>query len=172
MSSLPARPAVSTRVDTDADDTPLSPEAARHLTDAIRITASALHVVVHRAYAGRAHVALGYERWADYVAAEFDMSQARSYQLLGQHAVIAALGEVAGTDVSEVVTEKVARDIKPHLAAVLACRGAGLHRPFGPELLLRDSGCQRSTPCGEPRGQLSAAPKARAQEEVGAEPHI
>lgn len=119
MSSLPARPAVSTRVDTDADDTPLSPEAARHLTDAIRITASALHVLVHRAYAGRAHVALGYERWADYVAAEFDMSRARSYQLLGQHAVIAALGEVAGTDVSEVVTEKVARDIKPHLAAVL-----------------------------------------------------
>lgn len=119
MNSLPAPPSVSTRVDTDVDDAPLSPEAARHLTDAIRVTASALHVLVHRAYAGRAHVALGYERWADYVGTEFDMSRARSYQLLGQHAVIAALSEVAGQDVSEVVTEKVARDIKPHLAAVV-----------------------------------------------------
>lgn len=119
MNSLPAPPSVSTRVDTDVDDTPLSPEAARHLTDAIRVTASALHVLVHRAYAGRAHLALGYERWADYVATEFDMSRARSYQLLGQYTVIAALSEVAGTDVSEVVTEKVARDIKPHLAAVV-----------------------------------------------------
>ena len=91
MSSLPARPFLSTRVDTDA--APLTPEAARHLTDAIRVTVSALHVLVHRAYSGRAHEALGYERWADYVATEFEMSRARSYQLLGQHAVITALSE-------------------------------------------------------------------------------
>lgn len=120
MSSLPAavHVAVSTRVDTATEDGPLSPEAARHLTNAIRVTVSALHLLVHRAYAGKAHVALGYDRWADYVASEFEMSRARSYQLLGQHHVITALSEAAGTDVSDVVTEKVARDIKPRLESV------------------------------------------------------
>lgn len=123
MSSLPAavHDSVSTRVDTTPEDAPLSPEAARHLTDAIRVTISAVHVLVHRAYVGRAHLALGYDRWADYVSTEFDgMSRARSYQLLGQHEVITVLSEAAGTDVSEVVSEKVARDIKPHLEAVAA----------------------------------------------------
>ncbi|TIC83617.1 hypothetical protein E8D34_15960 [Nocardioides sp. GY 10113] len=81
---------------------------------------SALHILVHRAYVGKAHLALGYARWADYVASEFEMSRARSYQLLGQHEVITALSRAAGTDVSDIVTEKVARDIKPHLAAVSA----------------------------------------------------
>lgn len=119
MSSLPARPYVSTHVDANVEAPPLSPEAARHLTDAIRITSSALHVLVHRAHTGRAHLALGYERWADYVATEFDMSRARSYQLLGQYAVITALSDVVGEDVSEVISEKVARDVRPHLAAIV-----------------------------------------------------
>lgn len=123
MSSLPAavHPSVSTRVDTALGEALLSPEAARHLTEAIRVTISAIHVLVHRAYVGKAHLALGYDRWADYVSTEFDgMSRARSYQLLGQHEVITVLSEAAGADVSEVVSEKVARDIKPHLVAVAA----------------------------------------------------
>lgn len=110
---------VSTRVDMGQDEERLTPEDARQLTEAIRMTASALHVLVHRAYVGRAHLALGYRRWADYIATEFDMSRARSYQLLDQHAVIATLSEVVGVDVSEVVTEKVARDVKPYLDSVV-----------------------------------------------------
>ncbi|WP_344305184.1 hypothetical protein [Nocardioides bigeumensis] len=53
------------------------------------------------------------------MGSEFDgMSRARSYQLLGQHEVIAVLSEAAGTDVSDVVTEKAARDIKHRLDLV------------------------------------------------------
>lgn len=117
MTLLPAAD-TSTHVDTD-ESAPLSNEAARHLTDAIRLTVDALHVLLYRAYTGKAHTALGYSRWADYVAAEFDgMSRARSYQLLSQHRVVAALSEAAGEDVSALVTEKVARDIKARLDLV------------------------------------------------------
>ena len=120
MKPPPLLPGAAASVDVmPADGGVLSPEAARHLTDAIRVTVSALHVLVHRAYEGQAHLAVGYERWADYVAHEFAMSRARSYQLLNQHTVIVALSEASGTDVSDIVSEKVARDIKPHLAAVV-----------------------------------------------------
>ena len=124
MTLLPAAHDADTSTHVDAEvetAVPLSPEAARHLTDAIRLTVDALHVLVHRAYVGRAHAALGYARWADYVAAEFDgMSRARSYQLLTQHRVVSVLSEAAGEDVSSLVNEKVARDIKPRLELVTA----------------------------------------------------
>lgn len=116
-----ATESVSTHVDTDGEPTLLSRDEARHLTDAIRLTASALHELVHQAYVGMAHLALGYRRWADYVASEFDgMSRARSYQLLNQHEVVQVLSGAAGTDVAEVVTEKAARDIKPILEPIAA----------------------------------------------------
>ena len=57
------------------------------------------------------------------------MSRARSCQLLSEHKVIAVLSEAAGTDVSTLVTEKVARDIKPHLnlvATEVVDRSSGL----------------------------------------------
>lgn len=162
---------VSTRVDTSLDLASLSPEAARHLTDAIRVTVSALHVLVHRAYAGKAHVALGYERWGDYVASEFQMSRARSYQLLGQHQVITVLSEAAGTDVSNVVTEKVARDIKPHLESIaleVGDRSADISDPDQVLTVVTEVLNATRRPDADPLNRMPSMAQLRASQARGA----
>lgn len=63
---------------------PLSAEDARELTDRIRRMVGLLWELVTEAHERKAHKALGYATWKDYVAAEFQMSESRSYQLLDQ----------------------------------------------------------------------------------------
>jgi hypothetical protein len=98
---------------------PLSADEARELTSTIRNAAEMLWVLLARAHQGRAWESLGYESWEGYVRAEFDMSRSRSYQLLDQGRVIAALTE-AMPEGSEVhLTEAAARDLKGVLDEVL-----------------------------------------------------
>lgn len=101
-----------------------SPDEARALTERIRSTADALWALLLEAHERQAWKALGYGRWEDYVAAELDMSRSRSYQLLDQGRVVreieAAVAEVVAvsTVVDTGITEREARDVKPHLAEV------------------------------------------------------
>ncbi|MGV8847371.1 MAG: hypothetical protein ACOH1Y_17450 [Propionicimonas sp.] len=106
---------------------PLNVEEARELTEHIRSASDVVYVLISRAHAGRAWEALGYESWEKYVRAEFDISRARSYQLLNQAAVIEAI-ESAVPDGTEVkISEAAARDLRsiigditPELAAATA----------------------------------------------------
>jgi hypothetical protein len=53
------------------DTTTMGADAARALTDRIRIALTATHWLIIEAFTGRAHNALGYDSWSEYVSAEF-----------------------------------------------------------------------------------------------------
>lgn len=78
----------------------LDAEQARALTTQIQRTSARLWLLVTEAHDRKAHIALGYETWADYVKAELSMSESRSYQFLDTGHVMKALAG-AGVDVED-----------------------------------------------------------------------
>lgn len=76
----------------------LTAEQARELTNQIQRTSMRLWLLVTEAHDRKAHLALGYESWADYVRAELNMSESRSYQFLDTGHVMKALA-AGGVDV-------------------------------------------------------------------------
>lgn len=76
----------------------LNEEEARRLTTQIQRTAARLWLLVTEAHDRKAHLALGYETWADYCKAELGISESRSYQFLDTGHVMKALA-AAGVDV-------------------------------------------------------------------------
>lgn len=78
----------------------LDEEQARALTTQIQRTSARLWLLVTEAHDRKAHIALGYETWADYVKAELSMSESRSYQYLDTGHVMKALAG-AGVDVED-----------------------------------------------------------------------
>lgn len=107
----------------------LTREEAFALTSRIKLHAEALWALLLEAHDRQAWHALGYRSWSAYVGGEFDMTRARSYQLLDQGRAIRAIEQAAGvrhptqhedtvvsTDVD--ITEAQARDIKPRLPEV------------------------------------------------------
>jgi hypothetical protein len=69
----------------------LDEHEARALTTQIQRTSVRLWLLVTEAHDRKAHLALGYETWADYVKAELNMSESRSYQFLDTGHVMKAL---------------------------------------------------------------------------------
>lgn len=69
----------------------LTAEQARTLTTQIQRTSVRLWLLVTEAHDRKAHLALGYDSWADYVKAELNMSESRSYQFLDTGHVMKAL---------------------------------------------------------------------------------
>lgn len=110
--------------------TPLTTDQAKELTETIRSTSEVLFVLLARAHAGKAWIALGYSSFADYVHEEFDMSRSRAYQILDQAKVVAAI-ESAAPDGAELpnISEAAARDLKSIIGEVvpeIAARTADL----------------------------------------------
>ena len=116
--------AASARSSLDDEDRALMEEgamtkaAAEEVTEAIKSYATATWVLVKRAHDGKAWKSLGYSTWADYVKTEFDMSASRSYQLINQAEVIAALEDAAPTGTKLLLTEAQTRDIKQQLPRI------------------------------------------------------
>ena len=100
----------------------LSDSEAKELTDEItaymRRASEKIHELVARAHAGKAHIALGYATWSDYVTGELDMSVSRSYQLINLNRVISAFDEALPDGASVELTEAVARDVHRDLDAI------------------------------------------------------
>lgn len=78
----------------------LNEDEARRLTSEIQRTAARLWLLVTEAHDRKAHLALGYENWADYCKAELGISESRSYQFLDTGHVMKALA-AAGVDVEQ-----------------------------------------------------------------------
>ena len=74
----------------------LNREEAQALTERIRATTETLWELLTKAKEGEAWDTLGYDSWADYVKAEFNMSKQYSYRILHQAMVIHELAEAAG----------------------------------------------------------------------------
>ena len=100
----------------------LSDSEAKELTDEItaymRRASEKIHELVARAHAGKAHIALGYATWGDYVTGELDMSVSRSYQLINLNRVITVFDEALPDGASVELTEAVARDVHRDLDAI------------------------------------------------------
>lgn len=98
---------------------PLNETDARALTDTIKSAVDVVWVLISRAHAGKAWVALGYETWADYVGEEFNMSRSRSYQLLDQSRVVREIEAAVPEGTTVNINEATARDLKGVLEEVL-----------------------------------------------------
>lgn len=106
----------------DGGEHALSDSEAKELTDEItaymRRASEKIHELVARAHAGKAHIALGYATWGDYVTGELDMSVSRSYQLINLNRVITVFDEALPDGASVELTEAVARDVHRDLDAI------------------------------------------------------
>lgn len=81
------------------------------VTAKIKAYAGVAWTLLVEAHSRKAHRALGYKSWAEYVEAEFDMSRSRSYQLISQARVVMEISEAVSTDVD--ISEAAARDLLP-----------------------------------------------------------
>lgn len=102
----------------DELDYEMSEGKAREITDAIRAASAATYILLAQAHAGKAFKALGYETWADYVKAEFEISASRSYQLLDLSKAIQMIEAVTPEGTQVKLTEAQARDIKRELPKI------------------------------------------------------
>lgn len=89
----------------------LSPEAARTITDAIKVKAEELWTMLLDAYEGGAHLALGYGSWGDYFEAEFGGDHSYGYRLLDSGRVVRAIE--AHSPIGERPNEAQARELAP-----------------------------------------------------------
>lgn len=98
---------------------PLDKDGARELTEQIQRTSVRLWLLVTEAHDRKAHLALGYETWADYVKAELHMSESRSYQFLDTGHVMKALA-AGGVDIetAPVPPTRVVARVKDRLTDV------------------------------------------------------
>lgn len=112
--------AFDTATSVDLETTPpLTYDEAKNLTESIRATADVLYVLIQRAHAGKAWLALGYSSFGDYVNEEFDISRSRAYQLLNQANFIQQIESVApeGTRIS--LNEASVRDLRDSIESLL-----------------------------------------------------
>lgn len=94
---------------------------ARAITTRIKEAAESIWSLLLEAHDRKAWNALGYRTWADYVGVEFDMARAHSYRLLTQARVIREIESVSPDgDIAPLISEPIARDLKPVLAEVKA----------------------------------------------------
>ena len=94
----------------------LSVERARQLTDQIRVDSQGVRAMLLRAHEGSAHLALGYANFAEYCAAEFRIERGRAYQLLDAARVAEAAQSTLVDCKGPLLTERVARELKPLLS--------------------------------------------------------
>lgn len=119
---------------------PLEYDEAREITEKIKGTTNLLYLLIKRAHAGKAYLALGYSSFEKYVREEFDYSRSYAYKLLNQANVIEAIEAVVpeGTEVH--VGELAARSLKhslPELVEVIEEQTAG-HSPDEASQILND----------------------------------
>jgi hypothetical protein len=100
---------------------PLTEKEAVALTGRIRKAVDSAWTLLLEAQERGAWKALKYASWEAYVKAEFAMSRSRSYQLLDQGRVIAAVKEATGDLSTKVdISERSAREIKDDLSSLTA----------------------------------------------------
>lgn len=104
----------------DLSTPPLNKSEAIELTERIRNTTNLLWVLIKRAHAGKAYVALGYSSFEEYAKEEFHISRSYAYKLLNQANVIEAIEGVVPEGTTFSLTAGQAADIKPVLPEMLA----------------------------------------------------
>lgn len=131
---------------------------ARTLTTQIQKTSQRLWLLVTEAHDRKAHAALGYETWADYVKGELHMSESRSYQLLDAGHVMKALAG-AGVDIEASPTPpvRVINRIKNRLTDVKKVASDALKKGESVDAALRELSRE---PVKRSRAEVAAASSA------------
>jgi len=113
---------MSTTITDPADARPsLTKEEAHDLNTRIKRAVDAVWPLLLEAYERQIWLPLGYHSWRHYATNEFEMSAGHLYRLLDQGRVIKALEAATLSPVGDgLITERVARDLKPHLDTVVA----------------------------------------------------
>lgn len=93
-------------------------DEAQKITNAIKSSVTATYLLIAEAHERKAHKALGYDTWAEYVRDEFDISSSRSYQLLDLSKTIKEIESVTPDGTKIKLTEAQARDIKRELPRI------------------------------------------------------
>lgn len=110
----------------------LDADSAREITERIKTTTNVLYMLVKRAHAGKAYLALGYDSFEKYVRAEFDFSKVYAYRLINQanfiEAIEAKLPDGAQIHVSEPVSTKLKKAL-PELLEEIEERVDGIEDP-------------------------------------------
>ena len=129
-------------------------DEAQLITKEIQRTSVKLWVLVTEAHDRKAHVAMGYPSWDDYVRAELEMSPSRSYQMLDTGHVMREVA-AAGANIEEVPVPptRVVSRIKARLDDVRNAVAEGLEKDVEPDEVLRAL-------AREPREPTAAAPAA------------
>jgi predicted nucleic acid-binding Zn-ribbon protein len=104
----------------DDGNDPLSVAEARSLTDRIGATANDLCILLLEAQQRKAWKTLGYANWQQYVEVEFRKTRQWAHLLMNQARVIEQIRDAAGTSTTVDITERVARELKPHMPKVTA----------------------------------------------------
>jgi hypothetical protein len=119
----------------------LDADSAREITERIKTTTNVLYMLVKRAHAGKAYIALGYDSFEKYVRAEFDFSKVYAYRLINQANFIAAieekLPEGAQIHVSEPVSTKLKKAL-PELLEEIEERVEGIEDPEDAGAVIED----------------------------------
>ena len=142
-------------------DEMMTEQQALQITDAIKSAATATYILLAQAHKHKAHKALGYDTWADYVSTEFDMSAQRSYQLLNLSKIVEELDAVTPEGTIIKLTEAQARDIKSQLPLIteeISARTAGKDPKESSDII--------DDVISEIREQKKADEKAAAQKEA------
>lgn len=96
----------------DLSSPELNESEAREITNKIRTTTNVLYLLIARAHAGKAHVALGYSSFENYIKEEFNYSKSYAYKLLNQANVINAIEAVSPEGTQVYVSDATARGLK------------------------------------------------------------
>ena len=119
----------------------LDADSAREITERIKTTTNVLYMLVKRAHAGKAYLALGYDSFEKYVREEFNFSKVYAYRLINQANFIAAieskLPEGTQVHVSEPVSTKL-KKVLPELLEEIEERVEGVEDPEDAGAVIED----------------------------------
>lgn len=102
----------------ETEEETLTVEDANKITEAISHTTGALWSLLYTAHSRKAHLALGYKTWNEYIDEKFGISRSAAHALVTQGAVIETLTSVAPEGTKLHFTQAQARAVKKSLDAV------------------------------------------------------
>lgn len=119
----------------------LDQDSAKEITERIKSTTNVLYLLVKRAHAGKAHLALGYDSFEKYIREEFNFSKVYAYRLINQanfiEAIEAKLPEGTHIHISEPVSTKL-KKVLPELLEEITERVEGVEDPEDAGAVIED----------------------------------
>lgn len=155
----------------EAEEETLTVEDANKITEAISHTTGALWSLLYTAHSRKAHLALGYKTWNEYIDEKFGISRSAAHALVTQGAVIETLTSVAPEGTKLHFTQAQARAVKKSLdavASIAAERTVG-KTPEEAQEIINEIVAEREEQDKADREALKAKREAERQKKLEAE---